>query len=122
MKLVRDALACCNYFGAYGVDWVEINGERQQGSLLVTPDVLQPWRPTDFSQLQREDFQSALAWQPEVVLLATGSRIRLPHPALYRDLIDVGVGMEVMDVGAVCRTFNALAGDGRSVVALVLFN
>lgn len=122
MKLVQEKNAHLNQFTRYGVDWVDVNGEKQSGSLIVTSDAIHAWRPSGFADLRREDFAAALACHADVVLLGTGSSIRFPHPSLYRDLTDAGIGMEIMDTGAVCRTFNALAGEGRKVAALVLFD
>lgn len=121
MKLIADKYPGINQFSSYGADWVQINGETYHGSLLVSAQSVGSWRPAAFDDLRREDFSLVLAQQPELVLLATGSRIRFPHPALSRDLTDARIGMEVMDVGALCRTFNALVGEGRRAVALVLF-
>lgn len=120
MKLVQEK-SPLNQFTTYSVDSVSINGVAKSGSLIVTRDAIHPWRPAGFDDLQRADFAAILAQQPELVLLGTGSRIRFPSPALTRDLIDAGIGVEVMDVGALCRTFNALVGEGRKAVALVLF-
>lgn len=122
MKLVQDKYPHINQFSGYGADWVSVNGERQQGSLLVSAAAIKPWRPAGFDDLQREDFAAVLQEQPELVLLGTGRRIRFPHPSLTRDLLEAGVGVDVMDVGALCRTFNALVGEGRRAVALVLFD
>lgn len=120
MKLVQEKNAHLNQFTGYGEGWIGVNGEPQHGSLIVTPDTLHTWRPTSFADLLREDFWVVLASKPEVVLLGAGASFRFPHPSLYRDLTDAGIGVEIMDTGAVCRTFNALAGEGRKVVALVL--
>jgi uncharacterized protein len=37
-----------------------------------------------------------------------------------RALTDAGIGLEVMDTPAACRTFNILAAEGRKVAAAVL--
>jgi uncharacterized protein len=34
--------------------------------------------------------------------------------------VDAQIGLEVMDVGALCRTYNILVAEGRSVGAAVL--
>ncbi len=122
MKLVADKYPGVSQFTRYGPDSVTINGEAFHGSLLVSAQSVGNWRPGGFDDLRREDFADVLAQRPELVLLGTGSRIRFPHPGLYRDLTDAGIGLEVMDLGALCRTFNALVGEGRRAVALVLFD
>jgi len=122
MKLVADKYPGINQFNSYGQAWVKVNGDVHQGAVMVSAQAIQSWRPASFAELQREDFAVAMDWQPELVLLGTGSRIRFPHPGLMRDLTNAGIGVEVMDVGALCRTFNALVGEGRKVVALILFD
>ena len=37
-----------------------------------------------------------------------------------RWLIEARIGLETMDTAAVCRTYNVLASEGRSVVAALL--
>lgn len=51
---------------------------------------------------------------------ATGARLRFPHSSLTRALMEAHVGLEVMDIGALCRTYNLLAAEGRSIGAAVL--
>ena len=91
-------------------------------SLVVTRDtVLESWRPPDPELLSIEHFTELLALKPEVVLLGTGVRQRLPPPALYAAFAARGIGLEVMDNRAACRTFNLLLSEFREVaVALML--
>ena len=58
----------------------------------------------------------------EVVLLGTGKRLRFPAPALMRPFAPAGIGLEVMDLQAACRTYNILASAGRKVAAALLFD
>jgi uncharacterized protein len=57
-----------------------------------------------------------------VVLLGTGARLRFAPPALLRSLMAHRIGIETMDTAAACRTYNILAGEGRSVVALLMLS
>jgi uncharacterized protein len=59
---------------------------------------------------------------PEIVLLGTGARLRFPPMALLRPLSGAAIGYEVMDTAAACRTYNILMGEGRRVLALLLFD
>ena len=58
--------------------------------------------------------------EPELVVLGTGSRLRFPPPALTAGLLAKGIGVEVMDTAAACRTYNVLMSEGRQVVAALL--
>ena len=92
------------------------------GSVILTRDaVLADWRPPDVDRLSIADFEPLLALSPEVVLLGTGPRQRMPPPSLYAEFAARGIGLEVMDNRAACRTYNVLLGEFRDVaVALML--
>jgi len=57
---------------------------------------------------------------PELVILGTGRRQRFPRTELIAPLVRAGIGWEVMDTGAACRTFNVLVAEGRRVAAALL--
>ncbi|MHB9051095.1 MAG: MTH938/NDUFAF3 family protein, partial [Thiomonas delicata] len=40
-----------------------------------------------------------------------------PPPSLLQPLMAQGIGFEVMNTAAACRTYNILASEGRRVVA-----
>ena len=92
------------------------------GSVILTRDaVLADWRPPDVDRLSIADFEPLLALSPEVVLLGTGPRQRMPPPSLYAEFAARGIGLEIMDNRAACRTYNLLLGEFRDVaVALML--
>jgi uncharacterized protein len=92
------------------------------GSVILTRDAVLPdWRPPDVDRLSIADFDALLALSPEVVLLGTGSGQRIPPPSLYAEFAARGIGLEVMDNRAACRTYNVLLGEARDVaVALML--
>jgi uncharacterized protein len=56
-----------------------------------------------------------------LIIFGSGKRIRFPQPAWLQPLMSKRMGLETMDTGAACRTYNILAGEGRRVVvALIL--
>jgi uncharacterized protein len=74
-----------------------------------------------FAALAEADFERIAALGPEVVLLGTGARLRFPHPRLSAPLARAGIGLEVMDLQAACRTYNILAAEERIVAAALVF-
>jgi len=54
------------------------------------------------------------------VIVGTGATQRFPPHELAKALATTGVGVEVMDTRAACRTYNILASEGRKVVAAIL--
>jgi uncharacterized protein len=121
MKLHADRPSHLNVFTGYGDDFVMVNQQRQTGSLVVSPTTVDAWRPARFDELTDADFAALLAWEPEVVLLGTGKQLRFPHPRLSRALLEARIGVDAMDISALCRTFNILVAEDRRVVAAVLF-
>lgn len=112
-----------NIFTGYGPGYVEINKERYAANLVVMPErVVTNWVPAGFNALTCEDFKALLEWQPEIVLLGTGSSIRFPHPRLTADLTGARIGVDVMDFQAACRTYNVLTAEGRRVMAALILS
>ncbi len=109
---------------AYGADWIAVNGERHTRSLLLSAtEGASLWDCNRFADLTADHFDrllQPLAEPPELVLLGSGSRLRFVRPALLQGLIARRIGVETMDTGAACRTYNILAGEGRRVVAALL--
>ncbi|HHM05784.1 MAG TPA: hypothetical protein ENJ19_08575 [Gammaproteobacteria bacterium] len=88
------------------------------GSVIVTPThLLRNWPPRSVPELEAGHMQALLELQPEVVLLGSGARLLWPAPDVLAPLLEAGIGYEVMDTAAACRTYNILMGDGRRVAA-----
>lgn len=121
MKLHANRDNALNTVTAYGSGWIEINAQRYEHALLVQPQArLEPWTPGHFDELAAEHFQAIVAYRPEVVLLGTGAVQRFPHPRLTAALAEHRIGVEAMDTGAACRTYNILMAEGRKVLAALL--
>ena len=120
MKLHASAPSRRNAFTGYGEGFVQVNGQRRESSVLVTPEQVLDWAPATFAELAEAHFARIVELRPEVVLLGTGARLRFPPAALTAPLARAGIGLEVMDVQAACRTYNILAAEDRVVVAALL--
>jgi uncharacterized protein len=122
MKLHLNTAANQLLFTGYGDDHVLINGSRHEASLLLTAGGIEvaPWAGLDFDALTAAHFEWIAQREVDILLFGTGTRLRFPHPSLTRALVEARIGLEVMDIGALCRTYNILAAEGRSVGAAVL--
>ena len=121
MKLHSSRPNALNTVTAYGEGWIEINAVRHAGALLVLPESpVRPWPAERFEALSVEHFEAIAALEPEVVLLGTGRVQRFPHPRLTTALSSRRIGIEAMDTGAACRTYNILMSEGRKVLAALL--
>ena len=109
------------FIASYGPDWVRVNEQEFRRSLIVTPErLVSDWPPRTFGDLVEAHFEVIASLEPEVVLLGTGSRQRFPRPPLLRSLLARGVGVEIMDTAAACRTYNIIMLEGRRVAAALL--
>ena len=88
--------------------------------VIVTIDqIIENWSPPAVEQLALADFERVLALEPEVILLGTGERQRFPSIALITAILRLGVGLEIMNTAAACRTYNVLASEYRRVAAVL---
>lgn len=88
------------------------------GHTIVSPETIIPgWAVDTPARLRVEDLEPAITMRPEVLLLGTGARLVLPIVNLMQLLGERGIGLEIMDTPAACRTYNVLAHEHRRVVA-----
>ena len=122
MKLQADRMEGTNAIARHSAEGVIVNNVEYRESLLVPwKGAVVPWAVRDFTQLDEARFADIAALAPELVVFGSGARIRFPKPAWLAPLISRRIGIETMDTAAACRTYNVLLGEGRSVVAALLF-
>jgi uncharacterized protein len=121
VKLHASGPATYNSITAYGEGYVQVNSQRYESSLIVMPERVLSWSASDFFSLRSKDFEELKNLGAEIVLLGTGPKQRFPHPSLTAPLAQAGIGVEVMDLKAACRTYNILVAEERKVAAALLF-
>lgn len=121
MKLQPDRQPSLNTVSAYGPNYIEINAQRYDHSIILGPEgpVLE-WSCNRFEDLKSEDFALIASQKPAVVIFGSGQKIRFPQPELLKPLIQARIGIEMMDLQAACRTYNILMAEGRNVIAALL--
>jgi uncharacterized protein len=121
VKIERDEAQGRNTFTGYGEGYVEVNRARHSSSLVVSANrIVTDWPAASLESLGADHFAAIVELAPEIVLLGTGSTFRFPEPRLLAPLHQAGIGVEVMDTPAACRTYNILLGEGRNVVAALI--
>ena len=121
MRLVKTDHGQGNLIQAYGSEGFQIGGSTYRGGLVLTPRrIINPWGPTAVAALESRHMLSLIDLQPEVIVLGTGPTQVFPDPSLLRWLAERRIGIEVMDTGAACRTYNILMAEARQVVAGLL--
>ncbi len=120
MKLHLSRIEGLNQITGRGPDHVLVNGVRHERGVIVLPDEVVTGWATAFEELALAHFDAIALRAPEIVLLGSGARPRFPSPGLYVGLLNARIGVEVMDTGAACRTYNILAAEGRRVAAALI--
>ncbi|OGT58369.1 MAG: hypothetical protein A3F14_02190 [Gammaproteobacteria bacterium RIFCSPHIGHO2_12_FULL_43_28] len=100
---------------------LQVNETVYSRSLIVTPEsLIEHWTPTTVAELQPDAFKIITELKPDILLIGTGENMVLLPIELYGELINLGIGVEVMDTSAACRTYNALSSENRRVAAALL--
>ncbi len=122
MQISHEDGTSSNAIVAYAVGEIRMRDRVFHTSFIATRDaVIEDWKPAAVEQLTIDDFAPLLALSPEVVILGTGPRQRMPPPELFAAFASRGIGLEVMDTGAACRTYDLLLSELREVaIALIL--
>ena len=92
MKLHPDHHDDLNAITAYGTGWVEVNGARHEGPLLLRPQgPARPWSIDGLAALTPETLLALAEPRPEVILLGTGARLQFPPPSCSHPLLPASV-------------------------------
>ena len=99
-----------------------VTGERHAGSILVFPERTLTWSVTNLGGLDAEALGPVIAAEPAVDFLLLGCGVRGVQVALElrESLRAAGIGVEAMDTGAACRTYNVLMTEERRVAAALI--
>ena len=121
MKIERDSTEGRNAFSGYGEGYVQVGPTRYTASLVVSGDrVIADWPAVSVAALGPDHLAAIIELAPEILLLGTGAKFQFPEAALLAPLYRAGIGVEVMDTPAACRTYNILLAEGRNVVAALI--
>ncbi len=95
--------------------------ERLGRSLIIHPDgLIRDWPPRSLETIRAEDLEVLGGLGIEILVLGTGPRLVWPGAELLAPLQAAGIGVEVMDTHAACRTYNILMADRRRVAAALI--
>jgi uncharacterized protein len=107
-----------HFIRGYSGGEVLIGAEAFRAPLVVTVErIIADWSPPPVGALTLADFGRVLELEPEVILLGTGASQVFPPAALTSAILTRGVGFDVMNTSAACRTYNVLASEYRRVAA-----
>ena len=102
---------------------IRVGDEQIERSFAITADnVIPDWSATPVDDLKIDQFEELLATEPDVVILGTGWQASFVPRELTFSMARRGIGFEVMDTPAACRTFNILLAEGRRPAAVMIID
>lgn len=123
MQISLEIPSSAYFIRRYHAGEVIVNNTYYQRSVVVHGNTLMTdWPPQTFAELDRSHLQVLVDQKPEVILLGTGTQQRFPAPDLLQIFSRSGIGIEVMDTAAACRTYNLLAAEERNVLLAILLS
>ena len=123
MPLAEDIITSRHRINAYDAGTVTVNDTVYRQSLVLTANsIVCPWPVSSLEHLNPETLAPILESKPTVVLLGTGEQQLFPQTQIFALFGEQGIGLEVMDNGALCRTFNILVAEDRDVTAAIILN
>jgi uncharacterized protein len=121
MKFSEDLGGSRYRISAYGEGWVKVNQDILQTSFLVSPQTLvTDWQPRNIHELEPAHLEPLFAIGADIILIGTGITQHFPSPAIWKALVQHGIGFEIMTTDAACRTYNVLLSEARRVAAAFL--
>lgn len=107
---------------AYGGGGFRFAGMSHRGSLLVLPSGMYAWPVETGADILPDAFARVFdeAADTDFLLLGTGAQWSSPPLDVSKAFLEAGIGLEIMDTGAACRTYNVLLGEARAVAAALL--
>jgi uncharacterized protein len=118
MKLTDESRAAIQMVRAYAPGEIRVGEQVVRTSCLLSANkLITDWRPQTLGDLRREDLGPIFELEPEIVVLGSGTRQKFPDHSLIAEILSRGIGCEVMDTGAACRTYNVLVSEDRRAIA-----
>ncbi|MEO0348353.1 MAG: Mth938-like domain-containing protein [Pseudomonadota bacterium] len=111
-----------NLIGSYGDNEVTIKLIKHPIPLYVAKNQVVSVKLINLAELDLEFFVHNQQYfnNIECLLLGCGNTCQMPSDALKALIADLTYTVEIMTIGAACRTYNVLAGEDRKIGLLLL--
>lgn len=115
MRLTEISYGTAKPIDGYGPGFFRVDGQVLRGACLITPWDAGPW-----GGIEDTAGPISLAGRIDVLFVGMGAEIAHVAPAFRTALEAAGIGVEVMNSPAACRTYNVLLSEGRRIAAALL--
>ena len=105
------------HINSYATGQVTIDKTCYQHNVIVTMDSIMAWKVSQFTDLNTTNLQVLLQYDAELIIIGYGAEQGFLPSELLLQCQQHRVGVEVMNTGAACRTYNILRAEERKVVS-----
>ncbi len=118
MKFTLDSAPGVHLIRSYSPAGIRIDDQLLERSCIVTADrLISDFAPASFAEFGAADLAVLFELSPELVILGTGPVQHFAPAAVRAAFAARGIGLEAMELGAACRTYNVLVQEERRVAA-----
>ncbi len=123
MLISEDHASDCYFIESHQHNELVISGKQYHTSIFLTAHQLMnsnlPNNPEALTCKILSDLISKVTQSIELLIIGTGRSLYFFDEPLMKFLDDHHISVEVMNTKNACKTFNILAGEGRSVAAIL---
>ena len=103
---------------SYSSNGFRLKDQMIESNLVISKDrLIENWPVESYSILALQHLDDIISWQPEIILIGTGNEALAPNMEFIAYTTSKKIGLEIMNTGAACRSYNLLMDEGRNVVA-----
>lgn len=119
MKLDFDQEGDLPTISQYSTTGIVVGGRNLDIPFLVIGDeIITDHLPSDIRQLKDSHIDYIVSKKVDIVIVGAGATQVFPDASVLIPALTRGVGVEVMETGAACRSYNVLIAENRSIAGL----
>ena len=123
MKFTLDSAPGVHLVKSYSPAGIRIGEQLLERSCIVTADrLISDFAPQSFAEFGAAHLAVLFELSPELVILGTGPAQHFAPAAVRAAFAARGIGLEAMELGAACRTYNVLVQEERRVAAALFLS
>ncbi len=124
MKIELDSeFSTSNKIISYSNDSFKLKDTLIETNLVISKDrIIDNWSVDSYQNLATQHLDQIILWQPELIIIGSGKIPSFPNTELIAYAALKNIGLEIMDTGAACRSYNLLVDEGRDVVACLFLS
>ncbi len=103
---------------SYSNDSFTVNDSVINSNIVISRHTLEEnWLQQGYQNFATQHLDAIISMNPEIIIIGTGEKIAFPDQSIMAYVNQHQIGLEIMDTGAACRSYNLLIDEGREVVA-----